>query len=363
MVWLRYCFSGFAGTIALFSLSLGAFAHGGINEEASTLRDLTNRSALIVRGEVTLIRYSNSQPSEAEPKGVPHTFVTYQVSEVIKGTLPNDKLTLRFVGGAGEDGSVHLRTTVPTFNKGHSDILFVDGGPPDACPLVDCADGRFRISNGSIYNAWGVPVIDVVPEIVIGGKPEFDLLTIELPSPKFDDIIAVPEIARLIQEKFPELSTEQMRRRYNEETPATYSLSYAVSPAVTVPAETEGVVANAEAPAPISARDFLAIVKSIAADSPPPRGRVIQPDANAPFTVRPPQPQRIRSQAGEVQISDEELREQQSLWEGEDLQGQRRMPDTQINPQPQRQRIPAPRDRTRENRGPDRRTDARGDRQ
>ncbi|MBX2803465.1 MAG: hypothetical protein KTR31_37640 [Myxococcales bacterium] len=88
---------------------------------------------------------------------VPHTFVTFEVEDPVKGGVVGETATLRFVGGPTEDGSVSLTVSgVPEFRVGERDLLFVreDNGRT-LCPLVQCEAGRLEVVGDTIRSPTG----------------------------------------------------------------------------------------------------------------------------------------------------------------------------------------------------------------
>jgi hypothetical protein len=94
---------GLATVSSLLFSSQGAFAHSAAEAQPGGLRDLMGRSAAVAFGKVVDIQYRNSEPTREEPNGVPHTFVTYAIDTVFRGSLP-EKFTLRIPGGADGKG-------------------------------------------------------------------------------------------------------------------------------------------------------------------------------------------------------------------------------------------------------------------
>jgi len=301
---------GAATAIAIGALAPvgAALAHSGIDDKQPDLKTLAAQSALVVYGDVADISYANSRPTEEEPNGVPHTFVTYKVRETLRGQAQGT-IVLRFIGGADGRGGVYMETTTPVFARGQSDILFIKGGAPDDCPLVACVDGRFRVGGGGVYNGWGVPVVEARKGLVIGGRPDLSLLKMELPRPSFEALAGRPEIKELMGRQFAGASMDELRKRYEAEAPAQSVVSYEVSSERG--AEDQGV----KSPAirtfgkPMTAADFLAAAKEAIASAPPPRMQVQFADPKAPIIVAPPKPPVFKAAVGEPKISPEERRE------------------------------------------------------
>ncbi len=117
---------------------------------------LLTGSDLVFKGKVVDVSYQDSSD------GIPHTFVTYSVQDVVLGVPDNKKITLRFMGGQQQKGDI-IRflevSDVPDFNKGDTDILFVKNNNQLICPLVNCSQGKYRDLNGVVTNPEGVPLL------------------------------------------------------------------------------------------------------------------------------------------------------------------------------------------------------------
>lgn len=120
--------------------------------ESASLESLTDDADLVFQGTVTGIAYGPST------EGIPHTFVTYRVEDVLKGDYGASTLTLRFVGGEIVKDGVLRRLSVshaPRFESGQQDLMMVKGNAKTSCPLVRCAQGRFHFDKGMVVNANG----------------------------------------------------------------------------------------------------------------------------------------------------------------------------------------------------------------
>jgi hypothetical protein len=117
---------------------------------------LAGQADLVFRGVVQGIQYRLSQPDGPEGTRVPYTFVTYRVDEVLRGENPGGQVTLRFIGGLHEETMRYMSaSTVPRFDLGDEDILFVTGNGERLCPLVGEQRGRLRIVGGQVYTEDG----------------------------------------------------------------------------------------------------------------------------------------------------------------------------------------------------------------
>ena len=121
-----------------------------------TLVDHVGEAQLVFRGEVVALSYATLTVPDVEVGELPHTYVTYRVIDGIKGGARGELVTLRFLGGPNEDGSLILKAShIPSFDVGDEDVLLVADNGATPCPLVDCAAGRFRVIDGFVYTDDG----------------------------------------------------------------------------------------------------------------------------------------------------------------------------------------------------------------
>jgi hypothetical protein len=133
--------------------TLSPFAGSVTNLDA-----MMQKADFVFEGEVTAIEYANSMnngtggpdPDDVDDSGVvAHTFVTYRILEDFSGNAVGDTVTMRFIGGVdettGPDYDILEMAQAPRFDLGDRDIMIMLGNTELACPLVDCADGRFRV--------------------------------------------------------------------------------------------------------------------------------------------------------------------------------------------------------------------------
>jgi hypothetical protein len=124
----------------------------------TNLDQALSKADFVFEGEVTAIEYATSanngtggpDPADADDSGVvAHTFVTYRIIEDFSGNAMGDTVTMRFIGGVdeatGPDYDILELAQAPRFDLGDQDILLMRGNTELACPLVGCADGRFRV--------------------------------------------------------------------------------------------------------------------------------------------------------------------------------------------------------------------------
>lgn len=139
--------------------------------ENARFEDRVLAADAVLEGVVTRVEYARSAVGEGL-MSVPHTFVTWQVETTFKGEVPRE-LTLRFVGGRSEDGRILRVSDIPDFEVGDRDILLVDGAP-SGCPLVRCAEGRFRVFRDQVTTDGGA-LMTIAPSGGIRPGPGLDL--------------------------------------------------------------------------------------------------------------------------------------------------------------------------------------------
>jgi hypothetical protein len=134
------------------------------NVEATILdpvspRQLVEQAELIFEGVVAEVQYRNSDVSGPDDVALPHTFVTFAVENVLKGSVADGShITLRFEGGRAGQNKAMLVPGIPLFDVGDRDVLFVKGNGAVPCPLVGWEQGRFRNINNMIYTDGGQEV-------------------------------------------------------------------------------------------------------------------------------------------------------------------------------------------------------------
>ena len=120
-------------------------------------RDLLAQSDLVFSGKVVSVEYKDSAD------GLPHTFVTYDVDQVISGRPDGSQVTLRFLGGRQQKGEVvrYLEVSeTPEFQVGDTDVLFASKNNSSICPLAKCTSGRFRNLDGVLASDDGRAIIE-----------------------------------------------------------------------------------------------------------------------------------------------------------------------------------------------------------
>lgn len=135
------------------------------------LGEMAEAANLVFRGEVVDVQYRDSQATKAQG-ALPHTFVTFNVREVLHGSNPGETLTLRFLGGRNPSGQVLFISGQPMFDIGDEDILFVEGNGTNECPLVGCSNGRIRMIEGMAYTDDGKSLRRSKAGTIVQGRTE-----------------------------------------------------------------------------------------------------------------------------------------------------------------------------------------------
>lgn len=285
-----YTFVRLATACSLLFTCNNLLAHGAADADAGGLRELMSQSAAVAYGKVVDIEYRTSEPTREEPQGIPHTFVTYEIGKVFRGHLP-EKITLRIPGGADHSGGAYSETTAPTFARGEADVLFIPGGEPGDCQLVNCVEGRFRVFEDRIYSGFGVPLVAAEKSLTFGGKPHFELNTMELPRPDFDQIIKRTEIARWLEaNRIDAQGLVDLRKKYEMESPAFYRIAMQVEGSIKADdysAEPVASVINYYRE-PLISDEFFALLEHFNAELGSPEQKVVLADPRLAFTAKPP---------------------------------------------------------------------------
>jgi hypothetical protein len=154
-----------AGTL----LAIQAFAYQPTGNY--DMRKMSEEANLIFRGTVIEVDYRESR-AKGTARPLPHTFVTFEVDEVLHGDLNRKQFTLRFLGGKTEKGEIMMTSSLPKFDVGDQDLLFVKDNGVSECPLVECSKGRFRVLNGVMYTEEGQRILQDEKGGILAGKTE-----------------------------------------------------------------------------------------------------------------------------------------------------------------------------------------------
>ena len=307
--------------LGLFAVIPSTFAHSPSNHTdpvEDSLKGLVSQSDLIIQGQVIDIQYRNSEPTKEQPQGLPHTFVTYQIQDVLRGKPTNKTLTLRIPGGADGQGGIYMDSSAPVFARKQSDVLFIKGGENQDCPLVDCVEGRYRLSNKQVFNGWGVPVVDIRKGIKVGGKPRFDLNVMDVPQPSFEELIQRPEMKQLMERQFKGQSISQLKERYEQEAPKFLTVNYGVQRQALNKDDLNSPEAEAieKYGRPLSSQSFIGAIKEMSQKVGPSRNLVFSAKVDQKFVVADPKVERFQGvKSPQTDISEEERNDQQAQEE------------------------------------------------
>jgi len=125
-----------------------------------TQDDLVRDAELIFQGVVVDIEYRESEVRTKDQERLPHTFVTFQIEDILMGSVAatSSVVTLRFQGGRDAKGRFLALGECPLFDVGDRDILFVRRNGNHVCPVVGWRQGRFRIIDGELFGDEGQEV-------------------------------------------------------------------------------------------------------------------------------------------------------------------------------------------------------------
>jgi hypothetical protein len=124
-------------------------------EPAPLLLDTLVRDADIVfEGTVLAVEFRNAL-AQSGKRGVPHTFVTWQIHRIFKGRTPGPTMAARFLGGMPNADELLALSRSPRPDVGDRDIVFLRENGESICPLVHCEDGRLRILDAAVYDERG----------------------------------------------------------------------------------------------------------------------------------------------------------------------------------------------------------------
>jgi len=124
----------------------------------------------------------DGEPVFQDGSGMAHTFVTYFIEHVYKGSRPQapggpplDEITLRHIGGQlqADTQIIEWVDIFPLFDPNDRGILFVSGNTVHPFPLHQNRNGRLRIINGLIYSDYGQRVLHIQNPTPIPEEAEF----------------------------------------------------------------------------------------------------------------------------------------------------------------------------------------------
>ncbi|VAW85523.1 hypothetical protein MNBD_GAMMA16-149 [hydrothermal vent metagenome] len=291
--------------------SIIGWAHSPTGSEAKGLEYLVSQADAIVYGTVIDIAYRNSEPTENSPQGLPHTFVTYKIADIMKGKIDSSSLTLKIPGGADGKGGIYNVSTSPTFSKGQNDVLFVRAKNVDNCPLVNCVDGRFRVADQRVYNGWGVPLVSVKRDLVFGGKPRFDLNVMDIPRPDFELVLQQANVKRFLKIKGinSDKQLAELQYKYEKEAPETYQVKLNVDNDYINDDDSKQPLAQPfiKYTEPIFVDDFMSVVRELNSQLSTPKLAVKSANIKDRFLIKDPRLEAMVIISNDVEkISEEE---------------------------------------------------------
>ncbi len=146
-----------------------AMSHHVVNQ--LDVGDMADQADVVIQGTVIDINYRDSEAVKNQA-AIPHTFVTFSIEDVLSGDVSGETLTLRFMGGPTKNGGAMMNNQVPKFDIGDQDILFVRDNGVAECPLVECANGRFRVVDDRMFNEYGQQIVQDNKEKLALGRTE-----------------------------------------------------------------------------------------------------------------------------------------------------------------------------------------------
>lgn len=135
--------------------------------------ELIQRSGIIFEGEV-ISQYS----AYADDKKSINTFVTFTVDQVLKGTIDQSTIELRFVGGKVGNVTVVV-PEMPKFEKGDRTILLLDPNfnpTKTFSPISGFNQGQFLVKSNEIFNAHGMKIVGYE-----GSKDRLEIISTQEP--------------------------------------------------------------------------------------------------------------------------------------------------------------------------------------
>ena len=126
--------------VAAISMSLSGFNLSATTILGMDIDEIANQAELIFEGEV-LVRETRQDNNT----GIINTYVTFQISDIVKGEFNGDSIELKFMGGTFQEQTVHISgLTIPS--EGEHGIYFVESLNLDLInPLLGWSQGHFII--------------------------------------------------------------------------------------------------------------------------------------------------------------------------------------------------------------------------
>lgn len=170
-------FSGIQSVLGVMAMTM-VMSMLSVTAGASTVDEKVVAAQLVFEGVVVDVQTRFAERENESDPAVPYRFVTYNINRILKGNYQNNTVTLRFMGGESEGGQVLLIPGQPLFDVGDHDLLMVNGNNRFPCPLVQCAQGRYRYLGGMVVNELGQRIyLDANGQIIMGETIEDEELT------------------------------------------------------------------------------------------------------------------------------------------------------------------------------------------
>lgn len=129
---------------------------------------IVTNADLIVTGKVIALETKRDDNPVTGEKSI-YTFITLQVSDVLKGDLDQETYTFRMRGGVIDNEEIAEEVQgAPKFKKGQQVALFLESDPKLYIPIVGINQGKFSLipdpKTGSmkVFNYEGKPVTEAL---------------------------------------------------------------------------------------------------------------------------------------------------------------------------------------------------------
>lgn len=128
--------------------------------------EIVASSELVFEGRVVSV-----EARETGPRSI-HSYVQFEILDVIKGDYPDSRLTLRFLGGLVGNRQMEV-TEMNVPEQGETGIYFVESlRELQIHPLVGWSQGHFLTrqddsGNTRVHTAAGQPILNVVSDVSV----------------------------------------------------------------------------------------------------------------------------------------------------------------------------------------------------
>ncbi len=140
LIFLRLHLFKPAAFAAAISMSISGFNLSATTILGMDIDEIANQAELIFEGEV-LVRETRQDNNS----GIINTYVTFQITDIVKGEFNGDSIELKFMGGTFQEQAVRVSgLTIPS--EGEHGIYFVESLNLDLInPLLGWSQGHFII--------------------------------------------------------------------------------------------------------------------------------------------------------------------------------------------------------------------------